>query len=231
LLLVALVGTWRCLASQLLFQMCIRLFPASRWQGAPCEHYYAEYQADARLVHSTVEAFQLRPFAAAGFSFSSFNDSSSSRGRSRRRGQHDGRAFSKGFSHGVRSTIWSDINLAEAAAAAQLDPDELHNLVFSRDHPHSENSSGTINKRRRRAKRLTQQKKQAAKGRAAAAGGFGYAEFYWEDADASDADSDDEVLWHHYRASSTGGYNKQQWDPSHGPGRPDWQWWSEEQER
>lgn len=213
--------------------MGIRLFPASHCQGAPGVHNYAEYQAAAHVVHSTVEAFQLRLFAAAGFSFSSFNDSSSSssRGRSRRRGQHDGHAFSKGSSHGVRSTIWSDINLAEAAAAAQLDPDELHNLVFSRDHRRSENSSGTINKRRRRAKRLRQQKKQAAKGRAAAAGGFGYAEFYWEDADASDADSDDEVLWHHYRASSSGGYSKQQWDPSHGPGRPDWQWWSEEQER
>eukprot|EP00775_Hariotina_reticulata_P011829 gene11829-11973_t len=95
-----------------------------------------------------------------------------------------------------------------------------------------ENRSGTTGKHQRQAKRRRQQKKQSAKSRAAAAGAFGYAEYFWQDADASDADSDDEVLWHYSQgsSSSSGAYGKQPRGPSPGQGRPDWQWWSEEQE-
>jgi hypothetical protein len=136
---------------------------------------------------------------------------------------------------------WSDAARAQAAAAAQLSPEELHNLVFGQDEDdmfgsYSSGSSSSKDRRRQRReqrRRARRMQSRAARERATGSS-FSYAEFaYWTDADAYDDDvsSDEEDYWQAY-----GRYGQQQrqqqqhywWGAS---GRPDWQWWTEEQER
>lgn len=143
------------------------------------------------------------------------------------------------------SSWYWDADMAQAAAAAQLHPDELHNLVFGGSDSSSKGSSRRQQRKatRKRAKTL---RKQAA-GMGAAYDGFGFA---WaegsEDArtygayasDDTDSDSysdsdDDEYLAGAYSYFSPGrrasSRQQRQWDWRQA--QPDWQWWTEEQER
>jgi hypothetical protein len=146
---------------------------------------------------------------------------------------------------GAWQHTWSDAARAQAAAAAQLDPEELHNLVFGQDEEdlYGSFSSGSSSKERRRQRREQRRRARRMQARAAreraAGSGFGYAEYaYWSE-DDSDASSDEEDWWQAYGVH---GQQQQQrrpqrqqqqqyWWGADGSGRPDWQWWTEEQER
>lgn len=106
---------------------------------------------------------------------------------------------------------WSDADLAEAAAAAQLHPDEFHNLVFGRD---DENDSSSSSGRRKERRQARQAKRRAKRVQQAAKQAWGYAEFSYAWSDSDDESDDDE--WQQTYHSSQ---------------RPDWQWWDEQQER
>jgi hypothetical protein len=168
-----------------------------------------------------------------------------------------------------RSDSWYwDADMAQAAAAAQLDPDELHNLVFGRSSNDSSSSSssskGSSSRRqqrkaaRRRAKSLRKQAASmgwgydgfgfgwgAAGGSASEGrwGGSAYASSGDSDTDSySDSEEDDdEYLGGAHTYASPGRFSRQQgrmgaaqqrqWQEWYYQAQPDWQWWTEEQER
>jgi hypothetical protein len=172
----------------------------------------------------------------AGYAGSFQKETSRKKGRAGK----SGGSSSNGWWHG-----WQDAGMSEAAAARQLHPDELHNLVFSRlDRSSSSSNKGPSRRQQRkqarqRAKLL--RKRAAAAGTAHGAYGFGWAEadgheegWYDSDFDSDgDSSSDDEYLhgtYSYYSTGSTQQPHRQQgrWQ---GQDRPDWQWWTEEQER
>jgi hypothetical protein len=159
--------------------------------------------------------------------------------------QHTGSKPKKRKTTGTSGSWYWDADMAQAAAAAQLHPDELHNLVFGRSDSSSKGSSRRQQRKaaRKRAKTL---RKQAA-GMGAAYDGFGFA---WAEgcddarmygayaSDDTDSDSytdsdDDEYLAGAYSYFSPGrrASSRQQREWAWRQAQPDWQWWTEEQER
>lgn len=144
------------------------------------------------------------------------------------------------------SSTWYDSDLAQAAAASQLHPDEFHNLFFGSDS--SSSSKGTSRRQaRKQAQKRAKQLRKQAQAMGVSGHGFAYAEAgagegrwhaaYDSDDDSynsySDSEEDDEYLGGTYRYYSPGQGRShrqaRQWEWQRE--QPDWQWWTAEQER
>jgi hypothetical protein len=103
-------------------------------------------------------------------------------------------------------------------------------------------SNSKERRRQRREQRRWARCMQACAARERAAGsGFGYAEYaYWSE-DDGDASSDEDEYWQEFggrgqqqrqqRRPRRQQQQQQYWWGFAATGRPDWQWWTEEQER
>lgn len=179
---------------------------------------------------------------------------------SRAPNQHGSRNSRRKLTSSSSSSSWYwDADMAQAAAAAQLDPDELHNLVFGRSSNDGSSKGSSRRQQRKAARRRAKSLRKQAASMGWAYDGFGFAwaaagsanEGRWGgSAYASSADSDtdsysdtedddDEYLGGAYSYASPGRFTRQgrmntqqrQWQEWYYQAQPDWQWWTEEQER
>jgi hypothetical protein len=145
------------------------------------------------------------------------------------------------------SSTWYDSDLAQAAAASQLHPDEFHNLFFGSDSSSSSSKGTSRRQARKQAQKRAKQLRKQAQAMGVSGHGFAYAEAgagegrwhaaYDSDDDSynsySDSEEDDEYLGGTYRYYSPGQGRShrqaRQWEWQRE--QPDWQWWTAEQER